>query len=188
MKESTYGHIKGLFSPSEGANIINRGFGLGRWKREKTSFFDRKSRRLLEVFCYRYQRVGKPIILKNLRLSFEIGEFLDGCSNVIVISVRRDKGATFESILSARVRLMGSCRKWWSIVPPDMTVDKNDSAPDEIMQQIESFHCAIGRYSEDPRVFILDYDSYVADPSGYLGRLDQFVNSFIRSSAGNFNR
>lgn len=117
--ESHYGHIPGIFSPSEHANYWFQWFPengeLGHYldPSELDSNTLTDIQKCLDTLS---SLKKKPWVFKNLYLSMSVGALAMALPKARFILVRRDPLLVYQSVL--RVREQKSRNDWWSIKPP----------------------------------------------------------------------
>ncbi len=147
---SEFGRTERWYEPHEFGYFWERhfpfesGHGLAESEEAEISWeqFREDIRRLLSGF-------GKPVLFKNLTLTFVLEAVAERLDDVRFIRINRDPVALACSLYRVRQQYYGSADEWFSIRPPGAGAKEAESPVDQIVWQIRKIEQALGALKED---------------------------------------
>ncbi|MCP4003694.1 MAG: sulfotransferase [bacterium] len=122
--------------------------------------------------------LGRPLLLKNLLLSFVLPFLAEHFPTAVFVQLHRPLLPVAQSILRVRKETYGSDIAWWSVRPRDAEAFLEESAPEQIAYQIERVLEAIRRARQTmstTRWLDVDYQAMCAAPAQTAARLAEYV-------------
>lgn len=171
-----YGKTAGMQAPSEANHLWNQ------WVDADTSGFrtllsQQGGDRMARFFTLFSQESGLPTLSKNNNANAFATDVADRLDNTYFICLRRDKLYLAQSLLSAREEINGDIEQSYGVV--DAQLDSNQSDPiGEVIKQIdylEDLATSQQKKMGDERFWIVDYESFCANPNDLVSRVKREI-------------
>lgn len=177
--ESSYGHIKGIFSPGEPANFWFQWFprdgGDGHYlPPEKTG--DRSLDHMREIIFSLISLHGRPMVFKNVYLSINAGTIADIFPKARFIFIKRDMLSTIQSTMLAREKKASG--GWWSVKPPGYKVLLDKPLWEQVTTQIYLVNWYTSRSLRacaGERIMEIDYEAICSSPIRYMNTVEEWL-------------
>ena len=173
-QDSSFGHVKGIWAPSEAGNFWYRFFPMKPHHVSPEEFPDRARARLRSAVAAFTRASGRPMVSKNVMCSVRIEAISSAIPEMRYIIVTRDIVDVATSLLAARLAVHGSIDRWLSVEPQD--IDRIAVLPPEhqVVEQVLSVQAAmqVARSSLPADRFVdVGYRALASNPAAELSRL-----------------
>ena len=162
LRESDYGFVPGIFSPSEAGAIFRRWFGDALPAARHTQ--------VRNTFALLAEIADAPVLTKNLMNSLRLPGIRQVLPEARFIHVRRDPLFAAQSIWLARRRHFGNDREWFSVEPPGHEAVRAKSPAFQVMWQVREIEAGIARFIAEcsPSAIEIDYEDLCRNPSAAM--------------------
>ena len=167
LRESDYGYVPGLFSPSEAGAVFRRWFDRDLPEADRV--------RVRNTFAMLSAIAEAPVLTKNLMNSLRLPIIHEVLPEARFIHVRRDPLFTAQSLWLARRKHFGNDRKWFSAEPPGFEAVRHKPPAYQVVWQVREIEAGIAQFIAgcSAPVIVVNYEDLCGNPGSVLRTISE---------------
>jgi hypothetical protein len=173
VRQSHYGYIPGLFSPSESGAIFRYWFDDSNISTQMSSPMGNDIRRTI---AYLSTTHAVPFIAKNLYNALRLNTISAVLPEAVFIWIKRHPLYAGQSLINMRRKLYGSDDVWASIKPPSYKKIIRCSPFEQVVRQVMDIEDYISRYfgkKKNSKFITVEYEALCDRPKQILDTIEE---------------